>query len=1361
MIRSRSKPDIRRPFDTQPNVLGQLFLPLFPALVISLLLLTSIWATEPANAGTTQCAGEEESKDYQVYVADRVNNRIQVFDSAGNFLRKFGSKGSADGQFDAPTGIAVDSGGNVYVTDIWNHRIQVFDNSGNFLRKFGSKGSGNSQFGAPNGIAVDGSGNVYVIDNWNHRVQVFDSSGNFLRKFGSKGSGNGEFKNVYAVAVDGSGNVYVTDTDWNFSGNSSDHGRLESRVQVFDSAGNFLRKWGSYGSGNGEFKHPHGIAVDSSGNVYVDDSYNHRVQVFDSAGNFLRKFGSKGSADGQFKTPVHGPAVDGSGNVYVSDLHNHRVQVFDSSGKFLTKWGSKGSADGQFKYPYGIAVDGSGGSSKPPFITPNCEASAVGSGAPVAVDARGRGGGTMVYLTQYNARDWTGDLKSFGINDDGNPGDQLWSATAQLDSGVPAANSRVLLTWGKPAGGKDPKTDSVGVGFRWNNLWPLQHQDLLAGTGGGTNFTFDKKWGSKGSGDGQLSYPMGIATDSSGNVYVADHQNWRVQVFDSSGNFLTNWGSYGTGNGQFRFVYGIAVDASGNVYTADQNRIQVFDSSGNFLRTWGSYGTGNGQFINPHSVTTDSSGNVYVADHSNHRVQVFDSSGNFLRKFGSYGTGNGQFQYPTDIAIDGNGNVYVVDVSNHRIQVFDSSGKYLRKFGSRGSANGQLFYPYGIATDSSGNVYVGDVHNQRIQVFDSSGKFLRKWGSQGTGDGQFENPMRIAFHGGGACGDRIYVVDRRNHRIQKFTNSSSGNEPMAKARLEYLRGDRSHEDNKGYKFRKRESLLGAIVHSRAIYVGKPMLGWPGAKYAKFKTTHLDREPIIYVGANDGALHGFRAKDGQEVIGYFPASVFDTAANSGLHYFTDPAYRHSYLVDGTPVVSDVFINNRATGRTSWRTVLVGTLRGGGRGLFALDVTNPGAFAEANAKSVVMWEFNNTHDAHLGYTFSEPTITLMNDGRWAAITGNGYEDTADDGTGGQAQLFIIYLDGGIDGEWTEGDDYLRISTGAGSIANRNGLATPAVVDLNGDGTADRAYAGDLEGNLWAFDLSDRVAGSWKVAYGSKAKPRPVFVARSEDGTAQPITVEPVVTRQRAAPGEPSPNLMVYFGTGRNILESDKTNTASQSFYGVWDRRQGNLARNALARQKILFESVRAGGKGRVTDPNLNVDYQWRDDTHYGWYLDLPEKGERVVSDPKVLAGTVFFNTTIPDGAGCGFGGKGWMMSVATHNGGSPEKRQPAFDFDENGAITQAGDTLVFRDRRYAYAGKMFDSGGAPAGPSLVATRDRYMRYTAGDETDKIDAALLTEVEGLAGRIAWQQVYPEIARIKPGAADSQEDREDNRNK
>ena len=430
-----------------------------------------------------------------------------------------------------------------------------------------------------------------------------------------------------------------------------------------------------------------------------------------------------------------------------------------------------------------------------------------------------------------------------------------------------------------------------------------------------------------------------------------------------------------------------------------------------------------------------------------------------------------------------------------------------KKWGSYGSGNGQFRYPPGIAVDGSGNVYVVDPLNQRVQVFDSSGNFLRKWGSRGSGDGQFYYPYGIAFHGGGACGDSVYVVDRQNHRIQKFTsNSGGGDEAMAKARLQYLRGDRSNEGKKGYKFRERESLLGDIVHSSAVHVGEPdKRRWPdGGKfpagtdsYSAFakKIKAKKRKGVVYVGANDGMLHGFDAKSGKELLAYLPSNLFSTVASAGYHYLTQADYQHRYYVDATPTVNDVYINK------SWRSVLVGHQGAGGRGLYALDVTNPGAFSEANAKKVVLWEFNNSHDQHLGYTFAKPTIALLPNGRWAAIVGNGYEDLADDKTGGpdpapgQAQLFIIYLDGpGSDGKWDYGrdKDYFRIPTGAGSAAERNGLSTPGVADIDIDGVVDRVYAGDVRGNLWTFDLSSDKAADWKVAHSDGKTPKPLFAS-----------------------------------------------------------------------------------------------------------------------------------------------------------------------------------------------------------------------------------------------------------------------------
>ena len=258
-------------------------------------------------------------------------------------LAKWGTFGTGDGQFDFPSGIAVDGQGKVYVAGHGNHRVQVFDTDGRFLRKWGTQGSGDGQFEAPLGIAVDGAGNVYVADTENHRVQMFDDTGRFLAKWGTQGNTNGEFAFPNAIAVDRSGNVYVADTE-------------NHRVQVFDETGRFLRKWGTPGAGEGRFDLPSGISVDGKGDVYVADTENHRIQVFDETGRFLREWGYWGSQDGQFLQP-RGIAVDKDGDVYVADWGNSRMQVFNSRGLFIGKWGEQGIGEGQLFSPWSIAVD--------------------------------------------------------------------------------------------------------------------------------------------------------------------------------------------------------------------------------------------------------------------------------------------------------------------------------------------------------------------------------------------------------------------------------------------------------------------------------------------------------------------------------------------------------------------------------------------------------------------------------------------------------------------------------------------------------------------------------------------------------------------------------------------------------------------------------------------------------------------------------------------------------------------------------------------------------------------------------------------------------------------------------------------
>ena len=589
------------------------------------------------------------------------------------------------------------------------------------------------------------------------------------------------------------------------------------------------------------------------------------------------------------------------------------------------------------------------------------------------------------------------------------------------------------------------------------------------------------------------------------------------------------------------------------------------------------------------------------------------------------------------------------------------------------------------------------------------------------------------------------ISSGQQHDLRTEPDGSRGNVSKGTARLEYLRGDRSHE-GKGFGFRTRGSALGDIWHSSAIYVGKPGQSWPDSgggfpagpdKYSVFASAQSGRAPVVYVGANDGFMHGFLASNGKEVIAYAPSALFSASISAGYHRLSDPNFNHNNLyVDGTPTISDVFFAGPNTKTKTWRTVLAGTLGGGGRGLFALDVTDPSTFRESNAAKTVLWEFTNANDAHLGYTYSRPTITLMNNGRWALITGNGLEDTATDRTGGQAQLFIIYLDGGVDGTWTYGTDYLRISTGSGSTSSRNGLLSPAVVDLDRNGTADRIYAGDLLGSLWSFDVSKSTDTKWSLAHNGQS----LFSGSS----GQSITTKPTVIRHPTVTDGSAPNLMVLFGSGRFLADGDKTRSNTQSFYGVWDNNTGGLTRSNLARQTFLLDD--ASKRARVLDPYLKVEYEKMTGRQYGWYIDLPAKGERVVSEALVRGSIVYFNSIIPDVSVCASGGGGWEMSVKTENGGSPDA--PVFDFNEDGAVTVSGDTASVSGRSGAsgeenisYAGKKLEEEkGMPAGPSIIGNR-RFTPGTATDEgTEMEETLLITNEATVTGRLSWEQLFPD---------------------
>jgi tripartite motif-containing protein 71 len=546
-------------------------------------------------------------------------------------------------------------------------------------------------------VKADKVGYVYVADS-SFRIRKFNAAGQLQKTFSLVAAA--AFGTIYDMAFDAAGNMFVTNNS--------------NQVQKYDVSGNLLLSWGSSGTGNGQFRNPKGIAVDSSGNIYVVDSTNLRIQKFDSTGAYVDQWTGLGkdnnAASVAFSSP-NGMCIDKNGYVYVADAGNNRIVIFSSAnGYFSSQWqksgGGAGTGLGEFSWPTGIFVDSS-----------NPQNFFVADSSNTRIQKRTSGG------------IWT-----------------AWSTGSTPTTVAVDTSGNVYVSDNATSyAGRVQKFDGTGV---------------LQASWGGAN----------GTANGIVACPGGVAFDSAGNSYVVDSMNSRIEKFDSTGNCLLVWGSAGAGNGQFSFngPATIAVDASGRVYVPDtgHHRIQVFDSAGNYLNQWGSVGTTDGLLKNPTGVALDGAGNIYVADMSNYRIQVFDSNGYFLRKWGSSGAGDGQFQSIYGIAVDKSGNVYVSDMgtTNNRIQKFDSNGNLLAKWGTPGSGNGQFSYPVGIGADSIGQVYVCDMGNRRVQRFDSAGNFKAAWGSVGVGNGTFGWPVGVAVNAAG----HVVVTDYTNSLVQEF-----------------------------------------------------------------------------------------------------------------------------------------------------------------------------------------------------------------------------------------------------------------------------------------------------------------------------------------------------------------------------------------------------------------------------------------------------------------------------------------------------------------------------------------------------------------------------------------------------------------
>lgn len=559
---------------------------------------------------------------------------------------------------------------------------------------------------------------------------------------------------------------------------------------------------------------------------------------------------------------------------------------------------------------------------------------------------------------------------------------------------------------------------------------------------------------------------------------------------------------------------------------------------------------------------------------------------------------------------------------------------------------------------------------------------------------------------------------------QADLNTSPNGAPdlLGQSRVDFLIGNRSLE---GTVFRTRDSILADTVHGAPVFSGEPESNWSdispfpstiGNKYSDFKFSRANRTPVVYSADNGGFLRGFNANNGTNVLSFVPSNLFTNRPNAGMHYLTDKAYQHRFYNDLAPVVQDAYVATTAGGSASWHTILVGGERAGGRGYYALDITNPGNFSDPNADNIFLWEFTNLDNQDLGFAYSEPVIGLMNNGRWAAVFGNGYNNTGS----GRAKLFIVFLDGGLDGTWTQGQDYIVINTKKGNLGKKNGLSTPAAIDLDGNGTMDRVYAGDLFGNMWAFDLSSSNSANWDVAYGG-GQPKPLFRA----GLNQPITGKPIIVRHPTVGNTVNnkPNTLVLFGSGQFLTSDDKLTTKTQAFYGVWDTdlHNGNLQRNTLQRQAYVVKtsSIRV-----VTD--RTVDYTASgNNREFGWYITLPTSGERMITTPIIRENIVFFSTFFPDiSTPCAFGGSGFLMGLKVENGGEPD--HVVFDVNND---SQLDDTDNVNNR--IVSGIRFDHG-VPMQPSL---RGEYL-FTPGSDgiLGKVKVFLNDK---LLGRVSWQEL------------------------
>ena len=658
--------------------------------------------------------------------------------------RGVGDNGPAvEALLNGPNGVAVDAAGTLYVADSSNDRIRRVDPSGTITTVAGSGAHGYSgdggpgiqaQLALPGDVAVDSAGNLYIADTWNHRIRRVDSRG-IITTFAGTGStgprGGGysgdngpavqaQLSRPGGVAVDSAGNVYIADI--------SNHciRRVDPSGTIITVAGS-----GSLGySGDGGpgiqawLASPGDVAVDSAGNLYIADTWNHRIRRVDPSGTIITAAGSgsrgySGDGGSAVAAQLNYPssvAVDHAGNLYIADSSNHRIRRVDPSGTITTVAGSGSlgysgdrnrAIQARLRFPYGVAADGAGN----------------------------------LYIAD------TGNHRIRHVDDNGTINTIVGGGDVR--DGGPAIHAQLALPHGVAVDSAGNLFIADAGNHRIRRVDPSGTITTVAGSG-----TLGYGGDGRPAGTAFLNNPRGVAVDSAGNLFIADAGNHRIRRVDPSGTITTIAGTgepgYSGGGGpavqaQLAGPRGLVVDSAGNLFIADTGnyRIRRVDPSGTITTIAGTGESGysgdggpaaRAQLALAYGVAVDSAGNLYITDTGNYRIRRVDPSGiiTTIAGTGEYGYSGDNHQairarlrWPTGVAVDSTGNLYIADFSDARIRRVDASGTIttIAGTGVRGysgdggsAARAQLNSPSGVAVDSAGNLYIADYSNHRIRV---------------------------------------------------------------------------------------------------------------------------------------------------------------------------------------------------------------------------------------------------------------------------------------------------------------------------------------------------------------------------------------------------------------------------------------------------------------------------------------------------------------------------------------------------------------------------------------------------------------------------------------------------------------------